>query len=186
MMMGALFSLEPKVWASSPLGGPIKVRILNISKIMQQSDGAVGVLSFLDKYREIYHSEITKSEESLRHLHKELEDNQNKLTREEFEKQRKNFEVKLLELNRQLQHHKSELEFIHEQAMELIHKKIMEITADICQSQKISLVLPIESVVYQTQDLEITEEVLKRLNKHLPSLDVQKIKHQFTQNSHER
>lgn len=162
-----------------------KIRILNISKIMNVCQAAVKAREFLDVHRKVYYEEIEKKEEKIRQLHKELEEIQHK-DREEFERRRKDFEEKFLEVKNQFQRYKSELEFIHQNSLDLIHKKAMDITLRIRQKENIKVILPAESVIDHEVDLDITEQVLKELNEVLPSVDIQSLKSQFEKSSQDR
>ncbi len=94
------------------------------------------------------------------------------LSAEAFTDKRREFEKQLVEVQRQVQLRKGNLERVQEDAIGQIQKVLNEIVTAMANEQGISLILRQDQVVMAGPKLQITQQVLDRLDAQMPSIKV--------------
>lgn len=64
------------------------------------------------------------------------------------------------------------LEAKQQKALNEIMVKVSEIVSDIARKKKASIVIPKETTLYSSSDIDITDEVIKKLDKEMPKITI--------------
>jgi outer membrane protein len=173
-----LFALAQTAW--SPEAGaqtqkkvptPV-VAIVDIQLVMQNSEAAKGIRTQIEKVRTSYQQTVHGKEEELRKLDQDLEQQRSILAPDAYQQRQRDFQQKVADAQKDVQDRRQKLETAFGKAMQQVQDAVVQIVDQIAKEQAITLVLPKASVIHSADDMDITQEVLKRLNSRLPSVSV--------------
>lgn len=146
------------------------IAVVDVEKILNDSKAGQSIQSQLKKRREAFQKEFSSKENELMESEKKLVDEKASLDPEEFSKKRREFEKKLLETRNLFQKRRNSLDKGLGNAFTDLRKNIIEVTAEVSDEAKYQVVLTRDSVVIVEKSMDITDEVLKRLNKKVPTI----------------
>jgi len=167
----------PQAPAQQPPGpgatakAPIIV-VVDVQKILQDSTASKGIQTAVESQRDTYQKEISALEDKLRNGEAELRKQQTVLSPDAFANKRRDFEKQVADVQRTVQNRKRALDTALNEAMGQVQKNMVEIIADVARAQSANLVLARHQVVLVDTQLDVTDVVLERLNKKLPTVAV--------------
>lgn len=150
---------------------PFKVAVLDIQALLSQSKAAKSIQKQVEDKREDFQKEISKEEKKLKESEEKLIKLGQAQEEEKFKEQKKEFEEDFVETRELVQSRRTALEKAYNEAMVELRNEIVAIVSDFANENNYGLVLSKTSVVIGDKSLDITEDVMKRLDK-----DVSKIK----------
>lgn len=148
------------------------IAVVNIQEIMKESTAAKSVREQLESKQKDFQAEITKKEESLKKEDQELAKQKSVLSKEAFEKKATEFRKKASEMQKEVQSKKSLLDAGFENALGDIQKAVNEVIAELAKEKGFTLAIPSSQILYSDSQMDISKEVLDRLNKKLPKIAV--------------
>lgn len=148
------------------------IAVVNIQQIMRESTAAKSVREQLESKQKAFQAEITKKEEALQKEDQELAKQQSVLSKEAFAEKAKAFRAKATEVQKEVQSKKALLDSAFERSLNDIQKAVNEVIAGLAKEKGFTLALPTSQVLYADDKMDISKEVLSRLNAKLPKLDV--------------
>lgn len=156
---------------------PLPIAVVNVQHIMKNSTAAQSAQTQLENKQKSFQAELTKKDEELQKEDKELGKQRGVLSKEAFEEKTRAFRGKVAAVQKEVQNKKSMLDGGYARAVGEIQKIVTTIVADMAKEKGFLLAVPTESspnwqVLYADSKLDITTEVLERLNKKLPKLEV--------------
>jgi len=160
--------------ATSPEDTVIRIGIVDLTAVRQNSSAMKSVNEQIASYRETFQKDIQEEEASLRDANQELSRQRTVLSAEAFEEARRQFEDRVAEVQRKVQQRKNELESARAVALRELHQSLNLIIAEIAKERGLTLVLRRDQTVLSAKSLEITTDVTERLNSQLPNLTVSK------------
>lgn len=152
--------------------GQGKIAVVDVQKILTESKAAKDVQKQLDTQRDSFKQEMSKHEQELRDMEKKIADEQSKASSEDLSKKKQEFEAKVLDARKLVQKRRQSLEQAAAGAILSIRKEIAKVAADISKKQDYALVLTRQDVVLVKEELDITDEVMKGVDKNLPKLSL--------------
>jgi len=150
----------------------LPIAIVDMKAIRQQSTAVAGIREQITQYRSGFQTQIQQEEEQLRSANQELARQRSILSAEAFAEERKKFESRLAEVQRIVQKRRQELDQLRDTAMADVQKTLNSIIAEIANERGVVLVLQRAQTVLAARSLEITSQVIERLNTNLPSVVV--------------
>lgn len=148
------------------------IGILDVDKIIKESSVMRDIQSKVSKKQEEYQAEVTKKQNALEAEQKKIEGKKNVLSKEAFEKESKAFEKKVEDLKTFVDKKQNSLKKASIDGMSKVNEKIKDIIADISKEKELDVIIPASQALYYRDDLDISAEVLKRLNKKITKIDV--------------
>jgi outer membrane protein len=148
------------------------IGILDVEKIVKESKAMRDIQSKVSKQQDVYQKEVTKKQEELESEQKRIEGKKNVLSKEAFEKEVSKFEGKVDELKTFVDRKQNDLKKASLDAMSKVNDEIKNIITDISKERSLDVIVPANQALYYKDELDISEEVLKRLNKELTSVKV--------------
>lgn len=148
------------------------IGVLDVEKIVKESTAMKDIQNKVGKKQEEYQKEISKEESKLEAEKKAVEGKKSTLSKANSEKQAEAFEKKVESLRSNVERKQNILKKSSLDAMSKINDKIKEIVTKIAKDKGLSVVTPSSQVVYFDAKNDITEEVLKMLNKEITKVDV--------------
>ena len=156
----------------SPAFADTSIGIVNAAKIMQDSKAATSVRAQLQAKQKSFQAELDAKEKDLLAEDQSLVKQKDKVEKDAFDKKVKAFREKAAGAQRQVQEKKAQLDKAFTASLEEIQKSLVEIVKQIAAEKKLNLVIASSQVFYGDASLDITDEVLKRLDAKLPNVTV--------------
>jgi outer membrane protein len=174
-LFGLLLAFAAELVAGQALAqqaaSPVIV-IADINQILRNAKAAKDVQVQLDKAMIDYTKVVTAQENGLQKMRDELERQRATLTPDAFAARARDFQEHFDTLDRSVQANRQAMQQSYNDAMTKVDNTALQIVADIATERKANLVLTHEAVLFETNGLDITAEVTKRLDAKLPSLAV--------------
>ena len=146
--------------------------VIDLDILINDSDAGKSLQSQLNAKREQFQKEFSKREEELSAKEKQIVEKKATMSAEELGKQRQAFEADLLETRKLFQQRRNALDKALATAMKDIRSEIIKASAEIAEEKGYKAIFLRESVVIVEKDLDITQDVLKKLNATVKSIPV--------------
>ena len=150
----------------------IKVGIIDIDSVRARSKAVQDIHKQITKYRDQIQSSIQKEEKDLRKANDELARQRTILSPDAFEAERVKFEKRFTELQKLVQQSKQSLANVQAEANEKVDKVILEAIQQIIVEEEYTLILKKSATIAGANALNLTDGILARLDKDLPSVKV--------------
>jgi len=148
------------------------IGILDVEKIVKESSAMRDIQAKVSKKQDEYQKEVTKKQNELEAEQKRIEGKRNVLSKEAFEKESHGFEKKVDDLKTFVDRKQNSLKKASLDSMSKVNDKIKDIIAEISKEKELDVIMPAAQTLYFKDDLDVTDEVLKRLNKKITKVDV--------------
>ena len=142
----------------------ISFAVVDIQKIMTESESAKSIQKQVQSEREKLQSEFSGYEEKLRANEKELMAERGDLTPEDFKSKRDQFQKDLQETGALVQTKKRNLERAMVEGTGKLRDLVLEEVARISEERNYDVVMTRQNIVLVTKTLDITDEVLAAVN----------------------
>lgn len=169
--VAALFAAAPGA-ASAQKIEPAAIAVVDVQFLLRESSAGKDVRRQIEEIRTRYQAEIDKRQQTLRTEEDELRRQQTILSPEAFQQRRQKFQRRIATEQKYVQDTTKLVDESVGRAMGAIQQKVFEILDEIRGEFGYNLVLPKTQIVYGLKSLELTDEVLKRLDKRLPKMAV--------------
>ena len=151
---------------------PVSLAVVDFRGVLAKSKAAVSVRKQLDSERSKYKEEFAEIEKKLRIAQQKLAQQRAIVTAEAFEKRARELKDKAREAQKRAQATNQLLKKSFDQSMDKIRKHLLKIIAEVAEETGAGVVLFRSAIVIAVKKLEISQEVLKRLNEKLPAVKV--------------
>ncbi len=169
-VVGALLPMKQVAAQEGPL--LLRPAVIDLDLIRREAAVAKDVRAQIGKYHEAFLAENKKDEEALRVAGQELSRKRTILAPDAFAEERRKFEQYLEEVQRAVQKRKRDLDRVQEETMRKFGAVLTKVIAELAQERKLTLILRKDQTFLVAKKLNITADVLKRLDKKLPTLKV--------------
>lgn len=176
--LGPSWSSDPQERASQAFS----CAVLDQERVLFESQAAQDVRAQIESQRAAFQKEIDQQEKALRQEEDALKTAQPTLSEEAFLERRTAFETRVGEVHKKVALRRAQLEHAFHKAREEIVGAMNKIVAQLSQETGTTLVLPKGAVLYALDSLDITQEVLSKLNHTLPTI---KIEHMTQEDLHD-
>lgn len=167
--LAALATVELYAQTAEP---PQRMAVLDIERVRRNAVAVQAIRSQLGGYLEVYRTETQKEEQQIRAAQDELAGKRAVLSPDDYAEERRKLEGRLVEAQGRVQRRRQSLERVNAEAMEQVKQTLEVIVAEIAREQGLSVILRKDQVVFVSPVLEITDEVLRRLDQRLPSIAI--------------
>ncbi len=148
------------------------IGVLDVEKIVKESSAMRDIQKKISNKQDEYQKEVTKKQDELESEQKRIEGKRNVLSKEAFEKETKAFEKKIDDLKTFVDKKQNSLKKASMDSMGKVNDKIKDIIADIAKEKDFEVIIPSSQTLYYKDALDISDEVLKKLNKKITKADV--------------
>ncbi|MCB1538973.1 MAG: OmpH family outer membrane protein [Rhodospirillales bacterium] len=153
-------------------GKPAKIAVVDIQSLLRDSKAAKSIESQLDGVRKSFQSEVGAEEKALRVKEKAIMDKKASMSEDEFKSKAEAFQKDVAASQKKVQDKKAELDKAVGTAIGKLRAEIVKVVAEIGDKQNLDLVLSRTDVVIVSKTMDITADVLKRIDEELPSVSV--------------
>lgn len=155
---------------------PPSIGIVDVQKILRDSQASRSLRPQIEELRKNYQTSVRKRETELRKASQELQRQRAILSSQAFAKRRNDYEEKARKAQVDFQQRKRRIDNAYGAAMRVIQKSMVVAAAKIAEERNFDIVLPKSLVLLADQKLDITGEVLRRIDKSLPSVKLETAK----------
>lgn len=150
----------------------IPIAVIDVQKILIDALAVKNIRQQITKYGTSFEEEIEKDRKEIRTANQELARQRTILSPEAFAEKRRKFEQRVVEVQRLVQQRQRELDKSRNEAMMVVNKSYTEIVWKIANELNLAVILRKSQTAYAIPTLDITKEVLTRLDKKLPTVKV--------------
>ena len=151
---------------------PVSLAVVDFRGVLSKSEAARNIRSVVDEKRQELRKYFLEVENSLRDEQKDLSKKRSIVTAEAFEKRARKLKEKAQSAQKLAQTSNQKLKKSFDQAMDKVQKELLRIVAEVAEESGVGVVLFRSAIVIAVKKLDISKEVLQRLNKKLPDVKV--------------
>ncbi len=148
------------------------VGTVNIGRIMESSKAATSIRSQVEAKKKDFQSQLDSKGKELQAEQQNLLKQKDSVDKAAFEKKVADFKAKEASAQKAIQDKSVQLDKAVNDALAQIQQTVTDITKDVAGEKKLSVVVTSSNVVYADPSLDVTDEVLKRLDAKLPNVSV--------------
>lgn len=150
----------------------IPLAVLDVQKILRDSSAMKNIREQVIKYGSTFEKEIEKERNEIRSTNQELARQRTILSPDAFAEKRRLFEEKVVGVQRLVQQRQRELDASRNKAMAEVNKVYTEIVAKLAAERNLAVILRKVQTVFTVSTLDVTQEILSRLNNKLPTVKI--------------
>ena len=160
----------PAVFAQSL--PPAVVAVMDSQRILRDAKAGQSVANQIKAFIDSFQGVVKREEEALRQRQADLRKQSAILAPEALEQRRLELQKNYNDAQRMVQDRRLAIDKSRQQALEVIKAQILEIIEELQKERKFNLVLDRSAYSWVSKDLDITQEIVRRLDKRLPSVKV--------------
>jgi len=141
-----------------------RIGLADLNGVLRAADANVKVRELLDVQRQKFQSEFSKVESELQQTERDLMSKRELLSAEEYDKQIKAFQARVTRLQQDIQKQRQSIDNAYQKAQSDIRAEAISVITEIASELRLDLVLKRDSSLIFLPHLNISDEVLKRLN----------------------
>ena len=148
------------------------IGVLDLNRVLLDAKAAKGAAEEIDKIAKDIEKELIESDEKMIKEQNKLVEAQSIMAPEAFELKRKEYEEKVQNYNIERQNKLISVEKLVEVSRNEILDKLKPILEKMSETKGITVILEKGTVLLNAETMDITDEVIKALNKELPKIEV--------------
>lgn len=149
-----------------------EVGILDVEKIVKESEAMRDIQAKVSKKQEEYQKEVEAKQKTLEEEQKRIEGKKNVLSKEAMDKEVLGFEKKVDDLKTFVDRRQNSLKKASLDSMSHVNDEIKKIIETIAKAKSLDVIVPASQALYYKDQLDISAEVLEKLNKSLKKVKV--------------
>jgi outer membrane protein len=157
--------------AAEELPAPV-VAVIDYQRVMRDARAARSVREQLEARRRQFQEEISSQEQRLHVADRELTQQRNSMDPETFAERRRAFEAEVAEVQRLVQQRRRQLDRASSEALDRVKQSLIEVVTGMAEEMGFNLVLPASEVLFFGRRLDLTDQVLARLDEALPTIAI--------------
>jgi Skp family chaperone for outer membrane proteins len=148
------------------------IAVIDFGIILQNSAAAKSVREQIDKQSQAYQAEFNKRETDLRNTEQDLVRQRSVLSPDAFADKRRQLESQVADFQRQTNSRKDQLQQAFDGGMREVQNNVAQILAQVKVERSVNLIFQANALASNDDNLDLTSEVLKRLDQKLPRVAV--------------
>ena len=149
---------------NTPMRAVKLIALVDLDAVLRNADANNRIRELLDGQRAKFQEEFRAVEVDLQQSERDLLSRRDLMTKEEYEKLVTEFQVRVAELQKDIQYKRQSIDTAYQKALSGIRNLAIEEVTKIASEKKIDLILKRDSSVIFLPHLNISDEVLNRLN----------------------
>jgi outer membrane protein len=148
------------------------IAVVDIESVLKNSDAMKDAQQKISKKQAGFQKEINKKQEALEKEGKQISAKKGSLSEDGFAKEQEKFSKKVDDLQEFV---KSKQDSLKKSSLDVIAKvndKIKEVIDEVKEEKKLDLIITSQSAIFYQDDLDISEEVLKKLNQKISKIEI--------------
>ncbi len=157
-------------FATSSAKADTPIAVIDLVKIVETSAAGKDLQSKFKAKKDAVQKEAVSYEKDLKDKEQTLLKDSKTMDKKAFSEKKSGFEKALMKKREELLSKNRDLEKSKNQALKSIQSKVAQICASIAEEKKIQVILDRSAVVIAQQSLDITGEVIKKLDEDMKSV----------------
>ena len=141
-----------------------RIGLIDLDGVLRASEGAARVRDLLDEQRRGFQREFAAREAALQETERNLVANRDDLDEAEFSRQLAEFEASVTQIQKEIQFRREAIDVAFQEAQSRLRDLAIQIVTELAQEKKLDLVLVRESALIFLPSLNLSDEVLRRLD----------------------
>lgn len=172
LLLVALWAVFAVPAQAADSGNPAVALVVDVQRILDESEAAKGVQKQLNTQRAKFQTETEKEENQLRQAEQDLTKAHDHLSADAYGDHEQKLRQHFIAVERHVDVRRKLLDQSFTDAMNVVRDKLLAIVQDMARERKANLVLVKQQVLWSDKQLDVTDEILSRLNKSLPQVIV--------------
>ena len=157
--------------STTSVDGPV-IAVLDVQQVLRRAVAAKRIRKVMEARRKIFEEEISEERLQLQGEENQFRKQSTILSPEATNNKRRVLENKVSDLRRKAEQKRGILNRAFNGATRELRQEIAKVLADLMKERNITITLARKAVLVFDQRLNVTEEVLKRLDKNLPNVKI--------------
>ena len=141
-----------------------RIGLIDLDGVLRASEGAARVRDLLDEQRRGFQREFATREAALQETERKLVANRDDLDEAEFSRQLAEFEASVTQIQKEIQFRREAIDVAFQEAQSRLRNLALQLVTELAQEKKLDLVLVRESALIFLPSLNLSDEVLRRLD----------------------
>lgn len=151
---------------------PTIAAVVDMQRVLQESRAAKSAQRQLDSQRARYQTETEKEENQLSSAEQELTHTRDHLTGDVYAEREQQLRQRFLSVERNVSSRRHALDQAYTAAMNEVKNVLLDIVQTTARAHGVNMVIVKQQVFWSEKPLDITDEVLQKLDKKLPQVSV--------------
>jgi Skp family chaperone for outer membrane proteins len=160
---------DPAVSAKLP---PVIAAVVDVQRILQESSAAKAVQQQLESQRSRFQAQIESEENELRKAEDELSKSRDQMTPAIYSDREQQLRQRFLKVERNVEERRKILDQVFTDSMNAVRASLLDIVDKVAHEHGANLVIVKQQTLWAEPTLDVTSEVLERLNQKLPKVNV--------------
>ena len=151
---------------------PATAAVVDVQRIFKDASAARAISDQVEARRRLYQEEIAKEEQRLHDSDKDIERQRTTLTPDAYADMRRNFESQVAEVQRKVQERRRQLDQAKAVALNEVREAMIDVARALAEERGFNLLLPSSGLVLFSPQIDLTDDILARLDQKLPNVKV--------------
>ncbi len=169
LMLPVSVLADPAVSAKLP---PVIAAVVDVQRILQESSAAKAVQQQLESQRSRFQAQIESEENELRKAEDELSKSRDQMTPAIYSDREQQLRQRFLKVERNVEERRKILDQVFTDSMNAVRASLLDIVDKVAHEHGANLVIVKQQTLWAEPTLDVTSEVLERLNQKLPKVNV--------------
>ena len=166
-------TLVPAAGRTFAQGAPSPgIGIVDVQKVLRDSKASKSIRPTIDNMRKEFQKQVSEQEQSLRQAEQELSRQRAILAPEAFAKKRRTFSEQARVAQKSVQKRRRELDRAFNETKNEILKSLIVVAQEVATEKKLNILIEKRFVFISAKKLDVTDEIIKRLDKRLPKVAI--------------
>ncbi|MGE5517285.1 MAG: OmpH family outer membrane protein [Bacteroidota bacterium] len=162
----------PALAETAPAKLPVPtVMVVDVQAALQQSLAAKGLRSQRDQYLQGFQAELDKNRAALKDIENDLVKQKSAMAPEIWQQKARSFEQQVYEFNQRFQRNNQAVDKSFRTGMGELSDALAQVTEELAGELGANLVLPKSQIFLHDPRMEVTQQVIERLNKKFPTVN---------------
>ncbi len=174
LVLGAASDVRAQTKAdhAAKVGKPPVLAVVDVKKVLSSAEASKKAKKTIDARRAIYERELEQQKKDLKTRQDKLRKQRAVLATEAFNQRKKQLEQRFQAVVKQTEERRRVLNKAFNTAMANLRRELGYAVAEVMKERGIEMTLPRSAILVFDDRFDISPEVLARLNKRLPTIDL--------------
>ena len=166
-------ALVPAAGPTFAQGAPSPgIGIVDVQKVLRDSKASKSIRPTIDNMRKEFQKQVSEQEQSLRQAEQELSRQRAILAPEAFAQKRRIFSEQARDAQKSVQKRRRDLDRAFNETKNEILKSLIVVAQKVATEKKLNILIEKRFVFISAKKLDVTDEIIKRLDKLLPTVAI--------------
>ncbi len=146
--------------------------VIDYQRVLQEAQASKSIAEQMEVRRKAYHDEIAKQEQRLFEAERELSKQRSVLSEDAVNSKQKELEAEVQAVRELTQKRRQQLEEVSADAVSKVERALFEVLTTLAEERGLNVVLPTSQVLFFSRQIDLTDEVLAKLDATLSEVPV--------------